>query len=387
MELPIELNNKFESQTFDLLIIDDQETWRELFVQTFEGIYSCDVADNYEAAIEKLRNNNYEIVCTNYGIEKKNPSSLSKGRKLLCFLKTHYPDLPVVLISGIYAGSPRRIQDRYPNIKEVLFKGLEREDGLYFGEDLLNDLEDAISKLIQGVKKERYIMQEEYINFELYVGSDGSVQVHSDEGERSTRISLDVASDVDLTVKLLEKRQTDEDLLKTFGKRLYETLFPDQIHTHFVQTEAVARNQERKIRIRLTIESDALARLPWEFIYRKEGGYYLSVNPGTVLSRYLNLPLPPNRIRQREGALHTLIIIANPNDQTSLDPDRWEQIVTKALSKPFEEGKITFKIVKQATRREISDALLEKKPDIGILSHLYHRMLDKNRKILFSPAS
>lgn len=67
-------------------------------------------------------------------------------------------------------------------------------------------------------------------------------------------------------------------------------------------------------------------------MYRNIGGYFLAVNPDTVFSRYLNLPLPQQRVRRREDPLHILAIISDPTDQVRLDPDEWEAILKEALN-------------------------------------------------------
>ena len=97
---------------------------------------------------------------------------------------------------------------------------------------------------------------------------------------------------------------------------------------------------------------------------RKEGGYFLAVNPDTVLAHYLDLPLPPDLSGKREGPLHLLSIIANPTDQVPLDPDEWERITAQALRVPLKQGLLTIQTVKQATHEQIRDALLEHKPDM-----------------------
>jgi CHAT domain-containing protein len=94
------------------------------------------------------------------------------------------------------------------------------------------------------------------------------------------------------------------------------------------------------------------------------GGYFLALNPDTVVSRYLNLALPPERVRRREGPLHMLAIVADPTDQIRLNPDEWEKIIKAALAMPMTEGQMTLQTVKRATRREIRNALLAHKPDI-----------------------
>lgn len=207
-------------------------------------------------------------------------------------------------------------------------------------------------------------MTEEYIDFDLHIDPNGHIVANSPEGQVAADISIEVPNIIRLSATLIEKKAANSELLKQMGQELYSWLFPSNIHTHFHQTEARARLEGAKIRLRLRIEAESIASLPLEFLYRRQGGYFLAVNPGTVLSRYLNLPLPPGRIRRRESPLHMLAIIANPVDQTYLAPDEWEAVVKETLAKPLKDGRMTLETVKHATRKEIRDALLRQKPDI-----------------------
>jgi hypothetical protein len=208
-------------------------------------------------------------------------------------------------------------------------------------------------------------MTDTYYDFELQIGRDGHVVARTPEGEAVADISIQPPEDIQLALELIENRTATAELLKRLGRSLYGWLFPPPIHTHLHQTEAVARAKQAKIRLRLCIESPGIARLPLEFLYRETGGYYLAVNPDTVLSRYLNLPLPPGRVRRHEERPpHVLAIISDPTDQTRVNPEEWERVITDALADPLASGAITLKTVKRATRREIRSALLDRKPDI-----------------------
>lgn len=207
-------------------------------------------------------------------------------------------------------------------------------------------------------------MEEKYIDFDLHIAPNGHAIASSPQGNATTNISLDVPNNIRLSLRLIENRTVDVELLKEVGQTLYNWIFPGPIHTHFHQTETAARLNNEKIRIRLRIEAEEIANLPLEFMYRELGGYFLSINPATVLSRYLHLPLPPERVRRREGPLHLLAIIADPVDQTRLSPDDWETIIQESLAKPLANGQMTLQTVKRATRKEIRNALLNKKPDI-----------------------
>jgi len=207
-------------------------------------------------------------------------------------------------------------------------------------------------------------MLEQYVDFDLHIAPNGHAVVSSIEGQVTAEISIGVPKNISLSLKLIEKRAADADLLEEVGQAFYEWLFPGPIHTHFHQTEAVARREAKKMRLRLRIEAEEIASFPLEFVYRKTGGYFVAINPNTVLSRYLNLPMPPGFVRRREGPLHMIAIIADPTDQTRLPPDEWEAIIKEALAGPLESGQMTLQTVKRATRKEIRSALRQHKPDI-----------------------
>ena len=207
-------------------------------------------------------------------------------------------------------------------------------------------------------------LSERYVDFDLHIAPSGRVTANSPEGQATTDISVEVPISIRLSLSLIEKRETTADLLKQVGQALYEWLFPGPIHTHLQQTEAVARGERAKLRLRLRVEPDSIASLPLEFIYRAAGGYFLAVNPDTVLSRYLNLPQPSQRVRLHEEPLHLLAIISDPIDQARLDPDEWEKLLRDALTEPLSSGLITVQTVKRATLKEIRDALLKRQPDI-----------------------
>jgi CheY-like chemotaxis protein len=307
--------------------------------------------------------------------EKITADTAATGEEALALIHEAGEKYDAVLMDEVLPGidgieTMRRIKASFPSIPFIMFTGKAPEVGLeayrqgayvYILKPINND---EIAILLRHISETRQFPEEAYLDFNLYVGPGGYIQAHSDQGERVATISLDVPNEINLTVSLIEERKTNERLLKQFGMRLYDLIFPAPIHTHFTQTEAVAKSKNQKVRIRLVIEPDMLARLPWEFTYREEGGHHLAVNPQTALSRYLNLPVPPDCVGRRAVPLHMLTIIADPIDQPPLNPDQWDQLITNALAAPLKDGLITIKTVKHATFEEISNSLLKQKPDI-----------------------
>jgi small GTP-binding protein len=232
--------------------------------------------------------------------------------------------------------------------------------------------DQASSKAATKIGQGAAAVSEAYIDFDLHIAPNGHAIASSPEGQATAEISTQLPDTIRLALSLIEKRATDANLLKHVGQQLYGWLLPGDIHTHFHQTEAIARREKAKLRLRLRIEAESIASLPLELLYRRQGGYFLAANPNTVLSRYLNLPLPPERVRRHHGPLHMLAIIAaptdqallNPDEQARLDPDEWEAIITGALAGPLANRQMTLQTVKHATRKEIRNALLQHKPNI-----------------------
>lgn len=203
-----------------------------------------------------------------------------------------------------------------------------------------------------------------YTTFDLHISPSGHVVATSMQGNAAADIPTSVPAGIAFAVEQVEQRTTNAAILRRLGTALYDWLFPPAIHTHFHATDAVARQEGLKLRIRLRVEVPAIAALPLEFLYWRERGHFLAVEPRTSLSRYLQVGLPQGRIRRRERPLHMLAIVADASDLPRVDPDEWEAILMGALAGPLEAEQLTLHTVKKATRREITGALLRRKPDI-----------------------
>jgi 3',5'-cyclic AMP phosphodiesterase CpdA/CheY-like chemotaxis protein len=133
-----EMSAPMSGQKAALLIIDDQENWRELIVAMLGGIFNCDVAATFTAAIDKVTSGNYRAIITNWCF----PSRYD-GFRLLSFLKVNHPDIPIVLVSGEFGGDfegaveeANNIKARYPSIKKIVMKGREPKLDSKFVADL-----------------------------------------------------------------------------------------------------------------------------------------------------------------------------------------------------------------------------------------------------------
>ena len=115
-----------KKRNFDILIVDDEDSWREIISETFMDIYTFDFAESFHQAKTKILENNYKIICTNWSIkgeERNSGVSPFAGKKLISLLQNKLPNIPVILITGELVGSIGRLQKRFKNIRDVINKG------------------------------------------------------------------------------------------------------------------------------------------------------------------------------------------------------------------------------------------------------------------------
>jgi hypothetical protein len=201
-----------------------------------------------------------------------------------------------------------------------------------------------------------------YADFDLEVRMDGTIEARSSEaGEVRMRLDLDM-NRIGLALRLIEAEpggQTNASLLKSLGAQLYQGLLPSQINAHFQATLATARATGRGVRIRLNIEPLEWAALPWEFLYETTSDVFLAQSPETVLSRYIDVPLPRRDVRTLVHPLRILLATSTPRDQPPFDPAREYTLIREALDAQVATGEIAIEFLDHATTQKIRHRLRE----------------------------
>ncbi|GAB1540027.1 hypothetical protein NUACC21_26960 [Scytonema sp. NUACC21] len=230
------------------------------------------------------------------------------------------------------------------------------------------------SPLIQeATKTESETMK--YQDFQILVDRNNQIRASSEQGEALGEFHLEM-NEINLTLKLIKLRQTDSELLKLLGRKLYQALFPNQINTRFHATLAGAQAKGYSVRLRLIFQSPQLAALPWEFLYDEETNSFLGNNTQTVLSRYIDVPLQ-KRVIAAKLPLKALLVISSPTDLTKLDATGEETLIRSALKKHIEAGKIELDIIREATIRNINQKLREK--PYNIFHFIGHSVFENNK--------
>lgn len=129
-------SHQTERRQPDVLVVDDSEFWQQVVNAIFENTYHCDNASTYEEAVEKIRTHHYDAICLSQPFH-----TMNTWRNLLILLKDKFPEIPVIMLNNDPLENARNIQSRYPNVREVIFKG-EQTNGL--------DFTAALTQLLPG---------------------------------------------------------------------------------------------------------------------------------------------------------------------------------------------------------------------------------------------
>lgn len=109
--------------------------------------------------------------------------------------------------------------------------------------------------------------------------------------------------------------------LEVLGGLLYRTLFSGEVGSLFEQERNQLQPGDR-LRLQLTFQQAAadMAGYPWEFLYLPDtetrAGTFLAVDPDLVLSRYLPLNAPRERLVPPDPPLRLLLVVSEPKDGT-----------------------------------------------------------------------
>jgi CHAT domain-containing protein len=206
-------------------------------------------------------------------------------------------------------------------------------------------------------------------NFDLLISDPATARVISAPGDlKSDPVELAVDVD-DLTARydrLLLRPNLSEDDLKALGGELFQLLMPEDIRDLFSESVGAVRGRAG-LRIRLQMESAALASLPWELLFK--GGDFLATNPSFSLCRYLPLD-NPRKALPIDGPLHILVLVSAPNDMPPLDYLAERQALGTALDTMVSTRGVEL-VYELDARRETLLTILQTQP-VHVLHFIGH---------------
>ncbi len=220
-----------------------------------------------------------------------------------------------------------------------------------------------LQKQLESEKKKSFSQHQttmKYQDFQILVDNNNKIRASSSSsGEEWGELNLDM-NEINLTLQLIKSQQTNSNLLKSLGSKLYKALFPNQINALLKAAIANAQANQENVRLRLIFESPQLASLPWEFLYDEGTNTFLGNNTDTALSRYIDVPLQKRDIKAAILPLKVLLVISTPSDLAKLDVAGEEKLIREALKKHIATEKIELDVLQSATRSDIQQKLREK---------------------------
>ncbi len=132
---------------------------------------------------------------------------------------------------------------------------------------------------------------------------------------------------------------SEQQAVRDFGQALFDSLFTGEVRNRYDVSLQQARGQGKGLRIRLQIQTPAVAALPWEYLYDPRQAEYCCLSVETPLVRYLELPQPITPLAVAPP-LRILGLVASPSDLPLLDVDQEKRRIEQATQKLRDAGRV-----------------------------------------------
>jgi len=215
----------------------------------------------------------------------------------------------------------------------------------------------------------------QFVDFELLVGvsrQPGGYPVTiitGQAGETSSTLLLDPnAPEIQTVLKVIAERSTTDDLLRQFGRRLFDALLADPIGDLYRQSLGLAQGSGKRLRLRLRLEPPEIAALPWEYLYDAGADLPLAISPQHCLSRYVPVS-EPVRTLQVERPLRVLVVVSAPSNLQALGMqplNAAEEIrrIGEALQPREAAGEVKTDILPHAVAADLREKLRTFRPHV-----------------------
>lgn len=217
----------------------------------------------------------------------------------------------------------------------------------------------------------------EYQDFDLVVTADEGkcfAQVLESPAGQSARCKIDLPFDQNeiqqilyrleiailRSVRPVRSTRIEADLRK-IGAQLFHSLLlqSDEIRLLYSGSRKVLPKTTR-LRVKLRIDADPLAALPWEYFYDELVlNDFLGLDAQTSLVRYIHLAQPVQKL-EVQGPLRILGMVANPrngNEYATLDVTDERARIDKAIRGLHERGEVDFQWVPGESQNDLFDAM------------------------------
>ena len=145
----------------------------------------------------------------------------------------------------------------------------------------------------------------------------------------------------------------EETAVQTFGRHLFDFLFPRPVYALYQNSLASAKQQDKGLRLKLRLADPALSHLPWEFLHDKD---YLCLAHETPLVRYVELERTVSPLAV-DAPLRVLGVLGADWGAHKLDMAREKARIGRALADLQADGLLEIEWLERPTWRDLSRAL------------------------------
>jgi CHAT domain-containing protein len=138
----------------------------------------------------------------------------------------------------------------------------------------------------------------------------------------------------------------NDEKLRSFGRQLFECLFPAEVRSLY--DSARTTRDGRRLDIILTSMVHWVADLPWEFAFDPTRGTFLATEEINFV-RNVVTSIPAEEIPPRSGALHILVVAAQPVGWGQLSIEEEIELVSRGFLPLKEMGLVEFDVLRSAS--------------------------------------
>ena len=162
------------------------------------------------------------------------------------------------------------------------------------------------------------------------------------------------------------------------GQRLFEAVFSGKGRSFWAESLVRIRHDERRLRLRLIVESPELWDWPWEYLRDPESDF-LILSPDISIVR---CPEVRREMTARPIALplRVVVVIAQPRGSAPLDSNGEWRALEKALAVLVKSGRVELRRIDSASLAALRKELAQ---PVHVLHFIGHGGFDRNREEAF----
>ena len=171
--------------------------------------------------------------------------------------------------------------------------------------------------------------------------------------------------------------------MRWMGNKLFNAIFQGDIFHLLKNSVEKVHAEHQYLRLRLSIDSPELIRLPWELMHTsKIPPGFLVFNKRISVTRYLSL-LQQVKTAEFHIPLKILVMVSNPSDLPPLKIKDEIKVLKKSLRKFRLGGDVRLRICRKATLENIRKELNRKPDVIHFIGHSYFDAEKKESYLCF----